>query len=356
MSKLSDTEGFIGRRLRLRDLHVFLVVVQAGSMAKAAARLGVSQPAVSEVIAALEHALRVRLFDRSSQGVELTIYGRALLKRGVAAFDELKQGVREIEGLEDPSAGELRIGCPESVAASILPPVIQQFNQQYPRVVLHVSELNTPTLELPLLRARSLDLVLTRMVKPVAEDVFADDLNVEILFNDRLVVAAGTQSRWARRRQIDLADLVDEPWILTPPNMWNTTIVAEAFRARGLKMPSISVVTYSVHLRTNLLAAGRFITAFPCSVLRLYADRFSLKVLPVDLPVRPWPVAIVTLKNRTLSPVVQRFIEYVRAYTKSIAAAPVPAKSLVRSSGASSKGGEAEKKSEGMQQRIGAKG
>src|SRR5688500_18664182 len=110
MPEIDHSERFIGRRLRLRDLHVFMEVVRSGSMAKAAARLGVSQPAVSEVIAALEHALRVRLFDRSAQGVEPTVYGRALLKRGAAAFDELKQGVKDIEALADPSAGELRIG------------------------------------------------------------------------------------------------------------------------------------------------------------------------------------------------------------------------------------------------------
>jgi hypothetical protein len=70
-----DWESQIGRRPRLWDLHVFSTVVQRGSMAKAAQHLGVSQPAVSEVIADLEHALGVRLLDRSAQGIEPTIYG-----------------------------------------------------------------------------------------------------------------------------------------------------------------------------------------------------------------------------------------------------------------------------------------
>src|SRR5712691_9169771 len=103
MSKPIDWENRIGRRLRLRDLHVFFSVVQRGSMAKAATYLGVSQPAVSEAIADLEHALGVRLFDRTPQGVEATMYGRALLKRGRVAFDELKQGINEIEFLADPT-------------------------------------------------------------------------------------------------------------------------------------------------------------------------------------------------------------------------------------------------------------
>ena len=99
---------------------------------------------------------------------------------------------------------------------------------------------------------------------------------------------------------------------------WHST-GTEAFRARGLDMPNVSMKTLSVHLRTNLLATGQFITAFPHSVLNLYARRFALKVLPLGLPVRPWPVVIVTLRHRTLTPVVERFIECAREVVKSLA-------------------------------------
>ena len=108
---LSETR--IGQRVRFRDLQVFFAVVQCGSMGKAAAQLGVTQPAVSELISGLESTIGVRLFDRTSQGVEPTIYGRALLKRGIAAFDEFKQGLRDIEFLANPTVGEVRVGCPE---------------------------------------------------------------------------------------------------------------------------------------------------------------------------------------------------------------------------------------------------
>ena len=97
-------EDRIGRRLKLRDVNVLLAVVQCGSMARAAERLAVSQPpVVSKAIADLEHTLGVRLLDRSRQGVEPTSYGQALLKRGLAAFDELRQGVKDIEFLADPA-------------------------------------------------------------------------------------------------------------------------------------------------------------------------------------------------------------------------------------------------------------
>src|SRR6266545_3111447 len=130
MAKAIDWEGRIGRRIRLRDLHIFFAVAECGSMAKAGTRLGVTQPAISKAVGDLEAAVGVRLLDRSPQGVEPTIYGDALLKRGVAAFDELRQGVKDIEQLSDPTAGELRIGGSESLSAGILSPIIDRFAKQ----------------------------------------------------------------------------------------------------------------------------------------------------------------------------------------------------------------------------------
>jgi DNA-binding transcriptional LysR family regulator len=260
---------------------------------------------------------------RSPRGVEATIYGSILLRRSSAAFDELRHGIQEIDFLTDHAIGQVRVGCPESISSAVLPPIVQRFFEQYPRAVLDVDDVNWT---LSPLRDRSVDLVLARGGRGFADDRFFDDMNVETLFEDELVIAAGSQSRWFRRRKIDITELVDERWILTAPDIWNHIVVAEAFQARGLDMPNISMRTLSVHLRTNLIASGDFITALPRSVLHLYASRFSLKALPVDMPIRPWPVEIVTLKNRTLSPVVERFIACAHEVAKSFGARPQPQK------------------------------
>src|SRR4051794_6367682 len=102
--------------------------MQSGSLTKAAAHLHVSHPAVSQVIADLEHTLGVKLFDRSSRGVEPTLYARALLERGRAAFNELKQGIRDIEFLANPTAGELTIEFTLSIADTLLPQIIERFS------------------------------------------------------------------------------------------------------------------------------------------------------------------------------------------------------------------------------------
>jgi len=316
MAKIADWDRHIGRHLKLRDLHVFFSVVQLGSMAKAAAHFGVTQPAVSQIIADLEHALGVKLLDRSPRGIEPTVYGRSLLKGGAAAFDNLKQTIREIEFLSESTAGEVRIGCPETVAA-ILPPVIENFSRQYPGVIVHVSDVVAPTLDLPQIRDRTLDLAIVRITGSPSLHPFGDDLDVEVLFNDETLVAADAQSPWARRRKIDLAELVDAHWILPPAATTNSMVVFEAFRACGLAPPRVTLVTFSVALRTNLLVSGRHLTVFPRSMMDLYAARMSLKVLPVKLPAPEWPTVLVTLKNRTVNPAVKLFIDAVRMHFKS---------------------------------------
>jgi len=316
MPRKVNWDSQLGRRLKLRDLHVFFAVADRGSMAKAAALLGVTAPSVSEVIAGLEHVLGVKLFDRSRQGVEATIYGTALLRRGLIAFDELKQGIREIEFLADPTVGKLRLMCDESISAATLPLIIQKFSERYPGVVMDVEPFDVRSY-VDKLRDRTYDLVLTRRPQPDRQNDPLGELSIEILFNDALAIAVGGQNSLARRRKIKIADLVDAPWILTAPGTWNYEIVAAMFRSQGLKMPQVVVNTLSVYLRTNLLSTGEFITAFPRSVLQLHAERFGLKELRLDLPAQSWPVALLTLNHRTLTPVVERFIGCARETIKS---------------------------------------
>ena len=176
--------------------------------------------------------------------------------------------------------------------------------------------LPSPAISDPGLRDRKYDLILGR--KPMKMDDFADDLRVEFLFNDRLVVVAGKQTSWARRRRISLADLANEPWVFPPRETWTYTFVEKSFRARGLGMPKASLMTFSLPLVMHFLATGPFITVLPNTVASLHAGSELLKILPVDFPALSWPVAIVTLKNRTLSPVAERFINCAREVAKSL--------------------------------------
>jgi DNA-binding transcriptional LysR family regulator len=303
----------IGRRLRLRDLHIFFAVIEHKSMARAAVHLGIAQPSVSEAIADLEHAVGVQLLDRSRQGVLPTAYGRALQHRGQAAFDELRQGIRDIEFLADPTVGELRISCPETLTAGYLPAVIDKLANKYPRIVFRVIQSNTGS-QFRDLRERSVDLALARLTKPLDDD----DFDAKPLFDDQVFIVGSASHALARRRKVKFSELANEPWIGLPPDNDAGSFIAEAFEASGVELPKPTVVTFSQHLRFHLLAKGRYLTALPASVLRFNADHFSLKSLSVDLPFRPRPVAIVTLKNRLLSPVATMFVDYAVEVAKTL--------------------------------------
>jgi DNA-binding transcriptional LysR family regulator len=298
----------IGRRLNPHDLHIFMAVVEQGNMARAADSLAISRPVVSRTIAELEHALGVRLLDRSPQGVEPTLYGRALLKRSVAVFDELKQSVRDIESLGDPNSGEVRIGCTEPMAAGFVAAVIDRLSRQYPQLVYQLELCTTPAQQFHVLRERKCDLVIAR----VWPQAFEPDMDMEVLFDDQVSVVAGPASQWLTQRKLTLAELVDEHWLLAPIDNEPGSPVYEIFHALGLEVPRARVVSYSLNVRTSLLATGRFLAIIPVSVLRFGAASGALKALPCTLPPSGQPVAVTTLKNRTLSPTAKLFIERAR--------------------------------------------
>lgn len=304
----------IGRRIKLRDLYILSAVVRWGSMAKAASHLGMSQPAVSEAIASLETALGVRLLDRYAQGVKSTIYADALLKRGQVVFDELRQGINDIEFLTNPEVGEIRVACAEFLSADLLPRAISQFSQRYPHVIFSVVQQDTTTLENRELQDRVVDIVLARIPKNFVDD----DLNVEVLFEDLHYIVAGETSRWVSRQNIALAELANESWIIPPSSIVEKLLRVE-FERRDIRL-NVTVNAASILLRNQLLSTGRYVSVMPSSLLSGNAGQWPIKALEVDdVRLTPPPISLVTLKRRTLSPVVERFVEHLRGIAKSMA-------------------------------------
>jgi DNA-binding transcriptional LysR family regulator len=309
----------VAHRLKLRDLRLLESVVQWQSMAKAAAHLNLTQPAVSKAISELEHTLGVRLLDRSRQGIEPTAHGRALLRRGTAMFDELRQGVSEIEYLSDPTAGEVRVAASVPMAAGILPVIVGRLSRQYPRVSIMAREVVVGALQFQTPQYRELrDRVVDLMLAPIIGPVGADDLKIEPLFGDPLLVATGNRSPSHRRRKVTLQDLAHEKWCLPVPDSTAGLRCIEAFRANGMEVPSHTITTVSVHLQIGLLATQNYFTMLPGSLMRFGANRLSLRELPIDLAVRSLPVGVITLKNRTISPAAQLFIKVAREVARPL--------------------------------------
>jgi LysR family pca operon transcriptional activator len=301
------------RRLKLRELRVLLAAVEAGSMAKAAKQLAISQPAVSRAIDDMEGTLGVPLFDRTARGIEPTQYGRALLRRGIAVFDELEQGVQEIAYLSNPDCGELRIGSSPSLSEGIVAAVIHRMTRKHPRAVFHVVPGGALAIR-EALRERRIELGVARLPGVAVED----DVASEILFEEPLVVVAGKDNPWARRRGIELAELVNEPWTWSAPGTMFDTLVVDAFRASGLEPPRATVYAEAINMRTRLAATGPFLAVIPASVLKFHARQGPIKKLPVELPMTQRSIGIVTLRNRTLSPLARFFIACAREAAKPL--------------------------------------
>jgi DNA-binding transcriptional LysR family regulator len=300
----------IGRRLKPRDLHIFLAVAELGNMANAAERLAISRPVVSKTISELEHTLGVPLFDRSAKGVVPTLYGQALLKRSVAIFDELRQSVKEIEFLADPTSGELRLGCSDFTASTV-GVAIDRMSRRYSRISFEVVSAVGIELQHELKR-RNIEL----FVAVLEEGFDKEDFDIEILYDDPLMVLADARHPLARRRSLELAELVHEAWALPPSNTPSGMYIRDVFQASGLGLPATIVSTYSHVLRHYLVSTARFVTVLPKSMFNVLAKGLSIKSLPVRLPARRRPIAIVVSKNRTLSPIAKIFIETVRAVAK----------------------------------------
>ena len=303
----------IGHRLKLQHLKIVMVLAEWGSMQKAAKQLAISQPVVSKTIAHLEDVLGVRLFDRSPQGVEPTPYGRALLKRSIAIFDDLRTSVDEVKFMADPTSGELRIGSTEPLLAGLGMAVMERLWRQYPRVNFRVVEADSATLLNRDLPERRIELAIV----PLLRASVREDLEATVLFEDHMRLVVGRNSRWAHQRKITLAELIDEPWCVAPTSVGS--LIADAFRASGLEMPRIALTTTTAHLLFQLLESGRFVGHFGDRLLQFYAKRFALKKLPIELPIQPFSVAIVTLKNRTISPVAQLFIDSAHEVARPLA-------------------------------------
>lgn len=309
-----DWSDRIGRRIRLRDLHIVLAVAEAGSMAKASQKLAISHPVVSKTISDLEHTLGVKLFDRTSQGVELTNYGAALFKCGVNVFDEMRQGLKQIEFLTDPTTGELAVGCPEIMNAGIMSEISERLLRQHPGVQLRVVHADMALSQFDPLRERRVELLVGRLPEPFVED----DLLFEPLLQEPFVAVAGVNSQWARRRRIELAELIGESWVLPPYDSMPGGIISGIFAASGLKSPRPGVATLSIQLTTTLIATGRFVGILPNSVAQFSARRVGLKVLPTKIPATHYAIAILTVKNRSPGPLARLFIEHARAVAKSL--------------------------------------
>ncbi|MDU7520738.1 MAG: LysR family transcriptional regulator [Roseomonas mucosa] len=296
----------LARRLRLRDLHTLLVVLDCGSMAKAAGVLALTQPAVSKAMQEMEMELGVPLLERDVRGVRSTVFGEAIAARARAMVDELCQGARDLAHLADPNVGEVRIGTTEPMTFMVAE-AIRLVARDRPRMTFEVEISDTGSL-LADLRARRPDVVVTRYGFGAADD----DLDAAWLFRVPLVAVAHRRNPLLRRRALRLADVMKEPWTLSPPETFLGRLVAAAFRREGLPLPPASVTSVSIAMRLSLIAGGRYLSMLPRTMLYHPTNASWLRALDVTVEDSEGAIAALTLKRRWMPGPVGLFLEAVK--------------------------------------------
>lgn len=296
----------LARRLRLRDLHTLLVVLESGSMAKAAGRLALTQPAVSKAMAEMEAELGVPLLERDARGVRPTTFGEAMAARARAIVDELGQGARDLAHLADPDVGEVRIGTTEPMTFTVAE-AIQHVARGRPRITFDVAISDTGTL-LADLRARRLDVVVTRY----GLDAGDEDFDAVWLFRVPLVAVADRRNPLLRRKGLRLVDVMDEPWTLSPPETFLGRLVAAAFRREGLLLPPAAVTSVSIAMRLSLIAGGRYLSMLPRTMLHHPTNTPWLRALDITAEDSAGAIAALTLKRRWMPGPVRLFLQAVR--------------------------------------------
>jgi DNA-binding transcriptional LysR family regulator len=196
----------------LRQLRYFVAVAEERNLTRAAARLHIAQQSLSQQIRGLETQLGVTLFQRSTRGVELTDVGAVLLREARPLLAQAERATDAVRRAARGEQGELRVGFLSTVANYFMPPVVRAFRERHPGVTLHTEDVPIAALVAGL-RDGTLDAGLTR-------PPLVDDLETEVALREPVAAVLPEGHRLADRAELTLADLANEPWVLTQRASW----------------------------------------------------------------------------------------------------------------------------------------
>lgn len=308
-----DTDRLI-RHFKLGELRAISEIARSGSILAAAAALRSTQPALTRALAAAEATLGVKLFERLPRGVRPTLFGEAMLRRIAAIFSEIRGAADDIASLKGLSRGTVSVGAVPLAAAGLLPGALQRLVAGRPGLRATILEGNPGAL-LNELRARRIELIVGR-VPPLERD---PDLEWEVLYEEELCVIANSRHPLHRRRRLHLLDLLDESWILPPPNTAFYTQVVALFEGAGAAIPSHQIRTLSVPLNLGMVLRTNFLAVLPTSLLALGYFPKGVRPLAVALPSTCGPVGFIRLRGASDTPALHEFMACTRAVAGEIA-------------------------------------
>jgi DNA-binding transcriptional LysR family regulator len=196
----------------LKQLKYFLAVAEEKSFSRAAERLHISQPPLSQQIMKLESELGVRLFARTTRTFELTVAGKALMSEASDLLGKMRMTIDTIRQIDRGEVGRLRVGIVGSAMWGPIPSLLEEFQTKYPRVTWTIHELG-PTLQYEALRAKQVDVGFWREPKLDEDDLKQDNLRQELCFRENVCVAINEHHRLAKQDALELTDIAEEPML-----------------------------------------------------------------------------------------------------------------------------------------------
>jgi DNA-binding transcriptional LysR family regulator len=196
----------------LKQLRYFLAVAEEKSFSRAAERLHISQPPLSQQIMKLESELGVRLFARTTRSFELTVAGKALMSEASELLGKMRMTIDTIRQIDRGEVGRLRVGIVGSAMWGPIPTLLEEFQTKYPNVTWTLHEMG-PTLQYDALRAKQIDVGFWREPKLDEDDLKTDNLRQELCFRENVCVAVNEHHPLAKQDAIELTDIATEPML-----------------------------------------------------------------------------------------------------------------------------------------------
>lgn len=300
---MNSLDWYIRSQLKLRHLQLLVALDDLRNVGKVANYLHVSQPAVSKSLSELENNIGLKLFQRTAHGMQPTIYGNSMVLYSKKILTELGKARDELRALVSGLEGKVSIGVLPGAAVVVLPEAISQLKQESPVTGIAIMEGDMGTLK-PKLLSGEIEII----IGILPDEQHQADMEHIFLYQDKMVLAAGSQHPLAKQKNISWNDLYNTPWILPPYGSLTRQPIEDEFRRHQLSLPLNYIESISTMVNIGILRQGNTVAFLPNAVASYYAKMGQLAILPPSISKLRQDVGILHMKNQALSPSARLFI------------------------------------------------
>jgi DNA-binding transcriptional LysR family regulator len=306
-------ERWIARKFRLRHVELVAEVYDCGSILKASRRLNLAQPTVTKALQDIETTLGVALFARNNRGLEPTPYGEIFARHAKIVLAQLRHAAEELESLRAGYSGKVTVGTLLAASAGILPDAIALLKKERPGVAISVA-VGTYDILVPKLLVGDLDMVLGRL----PEQGRSRALVYEEFYAEPICLVARPGHPLTRRRRLGLRDLVNEAWLLPPPETSLRRQVDRAFLEASAPLPRNVIESVSILTNRVLLRKSDCIGVLPYHVALDDVEHGLLAILPVKLKSIESPVGAILRAPGSLPPAASALLDCLRLAARAV--------------------------------------